>query len=188
MDKDLRMLPTDIARSMNNIGYREACLIVDTTLDEMDDGIPVDTWRLIDSGFGYVNGRLVKETDQGRSNNDLDIMPPEGIPTTNPAADHFHLTISYHTPKPAGSMATVTKTYRGKQVFDYAPYVLEGGGAESMIHTESFRSRRAAALRGMAKKVGTTFSKAQLNAAIDRGLQAGLSRVGVDIVRTLSSL
>lgn len=186
MVKDIKELPRDIEAKLQKVGFREACLIVDTTLDEMEGQIPTDTWRLIDSGFGYVNGRLVKDTDKGRSNNRLDIMEPDGIVETSPGKHHYDITICYHTPKPVGEQANVSKMYHGERVFDYAPYVLEGGGATAFKRTSSFRSRRASAFLGMAKKVGSHFSKTQLKTAINRGLESGLSRAAMQIVRDLT--
>ena len=177
MVKDIRQLSSDINRRLREISRREACKIVDETIDAMDDAIPVDTWRLIDSGFGYVDGDLVKVSDQGRSHNRLPIVQPPN-PTAYSGADfHHELTIKYHTPKPS-------KRYG---IFDYAPYVLEGKeGVTRFVRTARFYSRRAIAIKAMASNPKITRAKVQ--ASIRAGLQRGLTRVGRSIADELGSL
>lgn len=186
MARDFKQFPKDIAAKLEKVGFREACLIVDTILEEMDPTIPVETWRLIDSGFGYVNGQLVNVTDQGRSHNRLDVMPPDVLPVRKGTEKQYDILISYHTPKPVGRNATKFKMYHGQPVFDYAPKMLESDADDYMYRQASFSSHRKAALKSMAKKVGSSFTKTQLNAAIKRALQKGISKVGSRIVMELS--
>jgi len=177
MVKDIRQLSSDINRRLREISHREARKIVDEAIDAMDDAIPVDTWRLIDSGFGYVDGDLVKVSDQGRSHNRLPIVQPPN-PTAYSGADfHHELTIKYHTPKPS-------KRYG---IFDYAPYVLEGReGVTRFVRTARFYSRRATAIKAIASNPKITRAKVQ--ASIRAGLQRGLTRVGRSIADELGSL
>lgn len=189
MAKNINTLYHDLRMAIEGVGYKEALLIVDTTLEEMDPVIPRDTERLADSGFGYINGKMVAETDKGRSTSNYGVVPPVDVPVTNPGEGQYDITISYHTPKPAGDHATVTKMEGGQEVFDYAPYVLEGyKGLESMIRTEPFRSRRASALKGMLGKRGSVFDASRIRLAVERGLQRGLTLTAQRIVQKLSEL
>jgi hypothetical protein len=177
MARDIKRLIPDLTRALKNVGYQEALLIADTTLEEMDNYIDpnvYDTGHLADSGFGYVDGKLVKMTEAGRDTSSLPITEP-AISMGGAGEGHYNITISYHTPRPGRT-----------RVFDYAPYVLEGGASDRMIRTKVFQSRRQAAYKGLMKS--SHFDKTRLRAAIDRGIQRGLTLGGRRIAYKLAEL
>jgi hypothetical protein len=181
MARNIKNLGNDIARALRNVGYQEALLIVDTTLEEMDNYIDpniYDTGHLADSGFGYVNGKLVKMTDAGRDTGNLPITEPEITPISA-GEGHYAITISYHTPRPW------KKGPNG--YFDYAPYVLEPpGGYSGFVRSSVFQSRRQAAYKGLMKS--SHFDNSRLRAAIERGIQRGITLAGRRIAYKLSEL
>jgi len=183
MDKDIRQLSSAIERKLKAISRHEACLIVDEVLEGYTNVIPEfgeTEWasgRLINSGFGYVDGDLVQETDHGTNMNRTAVSTP--APPINFSGGNFHheITIKYYTPK---------TTKKGK-TFDYAPYYLDGRtGVSSFVRTERFRSRRASAVKGLTHNA--IYIKKKIQIVIDRALSRGITRVGRDIVSALGSL
>jgi hypothetical protein len=177
MARDIKRLIPDLTRALKNVGYQEALLLVDTILEEMVPCVPIDKGHLINTGFGYVDGKLVATSDNISGVDDtssLDIIEP-AISVGGAGEGHYNITISFHSPRPG--------KYRD---FDYAPFVLEGGASDKMIRTTVFQSRRQAAYKGMLKS--SHFDSSRLRLAIDRGIKRGLTLGGRRIAYKLAEL
>jgi hypothetical protein len=177
MARDIKRLIPDLTRAIQNVGYQEALLLVDTTLEEMVPCVPVDKGHLINTGFGYVDGKLVATSD-----NISGVDDTSNLATIEPSINvgvagegHYNITISFHSPRPGRNRS-----------FDYAPYVLEGGASDRMIRTKVFQSRRQTAYKGLMKS--SRFDKTRLRAAIDRGIKRGLTLSGRRIAYKLAEL
>lgn len=134
MARSINQLYRDIERLVNSIGQEEGTIICEDILNEFEDNVPVDKARLIDSGFGYVDGVLVATTDKGRNESSFGIEEPqrEGFGYVQGVK---RITIKFFTPKPATTNATVFTYYGGQRIFDYAEFVLMKAFREAQVKT-----------------------------------------------------
>ena len=110
---------------VDDTSYDEACDMARATLQHLLPYVPVDTGRLVNSGFAYVDGTIVAESNLGTTTGIYGISTP--IPPSLPTRreGRHTITIIFTTPKPAGPNATVYYIdAAGNKMFDYAPYVL----------------------------------------------------------------
>ncbi|HXK71960.1 MAG TPA: hypothetical protein PLQ68_04570 [Clostridia bacterium] len=130
LTKDFRAFIIDNKR-------REAEEMVSEVIAGILPFVPIDTGRLVNSGFGYVDGDLVVNTNHGTSTSKLPIIPPEPpeVVVDDPAS--FQGNIIFTTPKPATRGATVFYVEGGQMLFDYAPFVMGGLANIQQIITPS---------------------------------------------------
>jgi len=134
MARSINQLYRDIERLVNSIGQEEGTIICEDVLNEFENNVPVDKARLVDSGFGYVDGILVATTDKGRNESSFGIEEPqqEGFGYVQGVK---RITIKFFTPKPATPNATVFTYYGGRKIFDYAEFVLTKAFKEAQVKT-----------------------------------------------------
>ncbi len=171
MAKPIIDLPRDLRRIAASIREEDGTLIARSLLEAIDPLIPIDKGRLVDSGFGYVDGELVAETNQGRNTNSkYGVEEPLMPPNVYSSPSTVRVSIVYHTPKDVGPNAIVFKSYGGRNVFDYAPFIL--GGGDEFAETLSFS--RASPLES-----------ARISSGIMTGLSNAVTRVKASIMERL---
>ena len=134
MARSINQLYRDLERLVNTIGQEEGAIICEDILNEFEENIPRDKERLVDSGFGYVDGILVATTEKGRNASNLPVVEPEqeGFGYVKGVK---RITIKFFTPKPASDRARVFTYYGGAKIFDYAEFVLTKAFKDAQIKT-----------------------------------------------------